>query len=158
MVRRTTGNALARPHGYCWKGARTNLDHERQQRGPWSSAEQRNLYFYERSLEEIQNAGVPAHSVDVLMNEVGSTHEEAKLVKQYAVEHGLQSVLDCHVGLPLAPRALDVLARVSRHGNSGRSDAGRSGRRLAATRNLVAKRTRLEIGADRVCEDDLLHG
>ena len=29
------------------------------QRGPWSSAEQRNLYFYERSLEEIHNAGAP---------------------------------------------------------------------------------------------------
>ena len=28
-------------------------------RGPWSSAEQRNLYFYERSLEELKNAGVP---------------------------------------------------------------------------------------------------
>lgn len=63
------------------------------QRGPWSSAEQRNLYFYERSLEEIHNAGAPDHSVDVLMNEVGSTHEEAKLVKQYAVDHGLKSVL-----------------------------------------------------------------
>ena len=63
------------------------------QRGPWSSAEQRNLYFYERSLEELHNAGVPDKSVDVLMNEVGSTHEEAELVKQYAVDRGFRSVL-----------------------------------------------------------------
>lgn len=63
------------------------------QRGPWSSAEQRNLYFYERSLEELHNAGAPDQSVDVLMNEVSNTHEEAELVKQYAVDHGLRSVL-----------------------------------------------------------------
>ena len=63
------------------------------QRGPWSSADQRNLYFYERSLEELHNAGVPDKSVDVLMNEVGSTHDEAELVKQYAVDHGFRSVL-----------------------------------------------------------------
>ncbi|HEY0727999.1 MAG TPA: YdcF family protein [Pyrinomonadaceae bacterium] len=63
------------------------------QRGPWSSAEQRNLYFYERALEEIHNAGAPDQSVDVLMNEVGSTYEEAELVKQYAADHGFRSVL-----------------------------------------------------------------
>lgn len=63
------------------------------QRGPWSSVEQRNPYFYERSLEEIHNAGAPDQSVDVLMNEVGSTHEEAELIKRYAVDHGFRSVL-----------------------------------------------------------------
>lgn len=63
------------------------------QRGPWSSVEQRNLYFYERTLEELHNAGAPDKSVDVLMNEVGSTHEEAELIKQYATENGLRSVL-----------------------------------------------------------------
>jgi len=63
------------------------------QRGPWSSAEQRNLYFYERSLEELHNAGAPDQSVDVLMNQVSSTHEEAELIKSYAIDHGLRSVL-----------------------------------------------------------------
>ena len=63
------------------------------QRGPWSSAEQRNLYFYERSLEELHNAGAPDQSVDVLMNQVSNTHEEAELIKQYATDHGLRSVL-----------------------------------------------------------------
>lgn len=63
------------------------------QRGPWSSAEQRNLYFYERSLEELHNAGVPDKSVDVLMNEVSGTHDEAELVKKYAVDQGFRSVL-----------------------------------------------------------------
>lgn len=63
------------------------------QRGPWSSAEQRNPYFYERSLEEIHNAGAPDKSVDVLMNQVNTTYEEAELVKQYALDHGFRSVL-----------------------------------------------------------------
>lgn len=63
------------------------------QRGPWSSAEQRNPYFYERSLEEIHNAGAPDKSVDVLMNQVSTTHEEAELVKQYAVDNGFRSIL-----------------------------------------------------------------
>jgi uncharacterized SAM-binding protein YcdF (DUF218 family) len=62
-------------------------------RGPWSSVEQRNLFFYERSLDELRNAGVAEESVEVLMTTVSSTHEEAELVKQYAVDHGLHSVL-----------------------------------------------------------------
>lgn len=63
------------------------------QRGPWSSAEQRNLFFYERSLEEIKNAGVPAEKVKILAKPVSSTQEEAELVRQYAEEHRLHSLL-----------------------------------------------------------------
>jgi uncharacterized SAM-binding protein YcdF (DUF218 family) len=62
-------------------------------RGPWSSVEQRNPYFYERSFDEIENAGVPANKIEVLMTPVDGTHEEAELVKQYAVDHGFKSVL-----------------------------------------------------------------
>lgn len=62
-------------------------------RGPWSSVEQRNLFFYERSLQELGNAGVPAENIELLTQPVSSTHEEAELVKQYAVEHGLHSIL-----------------------------------------------------------------
>jgi uncharacterized SAM-binding protein YcdF (DUF218 family) len=62
-------------------------------RGPWSNVDQRNLFFYERSLRVLESTGVPAESVEVLMQPVSSTHEEAELVKQYAVEHGLRSIL-----------------------------------------------------------------
>jgi uncharacterized SAM-binding protein YcdF (DUF218 family) len=62
-------------------------------RGPWSSAEQRNLFFYERSLEEIRNAGVPANSIEVLMKPVSSTQDEAELLRVYAKEHRLNSIL-----------------------------------------------------------------
>ena len=82
-------------------------------RGPWSSAEQRNLYFYERSLEEIRNAGVPESSVDVLMEPVAGTQEEAELVRQYAEEHRLQSVLIVTSAYH-SRRALWVFSRVFR--------------------------------------------
>lgn len=62
-------------------------------RGPWSSAEQRNLFFYERSLEELKLAGVPLQSVDVLMQPVASTYEEAEAVRDYAQQRGLRSIL-----------------------------------------------------------------
>lgn len=62
-------------------------------RGPWSEAEQRNPFFNERALEIIKNAGVPAEKVELLMQPVSSTYEEAELVKRYAGDHGLRSVL-----------------------------------------------------------------
>ena len=62
-------------------------------RGPWSSAEQQNLFFYERSIEEIRNAGVPGDKVELLPKPVLSTYEEAELARRYAEEHGLRSVL-----------------------------------------------------------------
>lgn len=61
--------------------------------GPWSSADQRNLFYYERSLKVITNAGVPANSIEVLMQPVSSTQDEAELVREYAKQHGLHSVL-----------------------------------------------------------------
>jgi uncharacterized SAM-binding protein YcdF (DUF218 family) len=62
-------------------------------RGPWSNAEQRNPFFYERALEEIRYAGVAASNTELLMKPVAGTYEEAELVRQYALEHGLHSVL-----------------------------------------------------------------
>ena len=62
-------------------------------RGPWSSVEQRNPFFYERAFDEIENAGVPADKIDVLMQPVNHTHEEAELVRRYALDHGIRSVL-----------------------------------------------------------------
>lgn len=62
-------------------------------RGPWSSSEQRNLFFYERSLEELRNAGVPANSTELLIKPVTTTWEEAELVRDYARQHELHSIL-----------------------------------------------------------------
>ena len=63
------------------------------QRGPWSSAEQRNPFFNERAHAEITRLGVVAEKVELLPEAVSSTYEEAELVKRYAVAHALRSVL-----------------------------------------------------------------
>jgi uncharacterized SAM-binding protein YcdF (DUF218 family) len=62
-------------------------------RGPWSSADQLNLFFYERSTEELRNAGVPSQSIEVLMKPVTSTFDEAQVVRDYAQQQGLHSIL-----------------------------------------------------------------
>jgi uncharacterized SAM-binding protein YcdF (DUF218 family) len=62
-------------------------------RGPWSEADQRNLFFYERSVSELQRSGVPAADVDVLPKEVVSTYEEAREVRAYAEANGVNSIL-----------------------------------------------------------------
>ena len=82
-------------------------------RGPWSSAEQRNLYFYERSLEELRIAGVPSQSVEALLQPVASTYEEAELIRDYAQQHGLHSILIVTSAYH-SRRALWVFSRVFR--------------------------------------------
>ncbi len=62
-------------------------------RGPWSSSEQRNPFFYERALASLKSAGVAESRIEVLPQPVTSTYEEALLVRQYAIEHKLGSVL-----------------------------------------------------------------
>lgn len=61
--------------------------------GPWSSVDQRNLYYYERAVEELKKAGVAEERVEVLPEPVTGTHDEAELVRDYAVNHGFKSVL-----------------------------------------------------------------
>ncbi len=63
------------------------------QRGGWSAAEERNLFFVERAAEELRRAGVPADSIEVLQPKVSSTHDEAVRLREYAGARGLRSVL-----------------------------------------------------------------
>lgn len=81
--------------------------------GPWSSAEQRNLYFYERSIEELRKSGVSPQHIDLAMKPVASTYDEALVVKEYAQQHGLQSVLIVTSAYH-SRRALWVFSRVFR--------------------------------------------
>lgn len=62
-------------------------------RGGWSSAEQRNPFFFEREVDELRAAGVGADRIVVLELPVTSTFEEATLLRQYAVSHNLRSVI-----------------------------------------------------------------
>ena len=61
--------------------------------GSWSSEQQRNPFFYERSRDELIGAGVARERIDVLMTPVSSTHEEALLLKQYAAGRNISSIL-----------------------------------------------------------------
>jgi uncharacterized SAM-binding protein YcdF (DUF218 family) len=63
------------------------------QQGGWSSAEQRNPFFYERALETLSNKGIPREKVEVLLQPVSSTRDEARLLRAYAEEYGLHSIL-----------------------------------------------------------------
>jgi len=83
------------------------------QQGPWSSSDQRNLFFYERSLEQLRNAGVPSQSIEVLMQPVSSTYDEAELIRNYAQQHGLRSILIVTSAYH-SRRALWVFSRVFR--------------------------------------------
>ena len=63
------------------------------QRGGWSAAEERNLFFVERAAEELRRAGVPADRIEVLPGAVSSTHDEAVRLREHAGARGLRSVL-----------------------------------------------------------------
>jgi uncharacterized SAM-binding protein YcdF (DUF218 family) len=82
-------------------------------RGPWSSEEQRNLFFYERSVEELRNAGVPSQSIEVVLKPVTSTYDEAEAVRDHAQQHGLRSILIVTSAYH-SRRALWVFSRVLR--------------------------------------------
>jgi len=83
------------------------------EQGPWSSSDQRNLFFYERSLEQLRNAGVPSESIEVLMQPVTSTYDETEVVRIYAQQHGLHSILIVTSAYH-SRRALWVFTRVFR--------------------------------------------
>ncbi|HWF89012.1 MAG TPA: YdcF family protein [Pyrinomonadaceae bacterium] len=83
------------------------------EQGPWSSSDQRNLFFYERSLEQLRNAGVPSESIEVLMQPVTSTYDETEVVRNYAQQHGLHSILIVTSAYH-SRRALWVFTRVFR--------------------------------------------
>jgi uncharacterized SAM-binding protein YcdF (DUF218 family) len=65
------------------------------QQGGWSSEQQRNPLFIERAAEELRREAVPAERIEMLpaTQAVSSTYDEGVQLRQYAAEHGLQSIL-----------------------------------------------------------------
>ena len=63
------------------------------QQGSWSSAEQRNPYFYEFAVKELIRLGVPSQNIEVVRPSVTSTWDEAQLISDYSKTHNLRSVL-----------------------------------------------------------------
>ena len=62
-------------------------------RGGWSPTEQRNPFFVERAVSVLQSEGVPADRIGVLPGVVSSTYDEAVLLRRYAAQHNLRSLL-----------------------------------------------------------------
>ena len=62
-------------------------------RGEWSSAEQRNPFFYERARDNLLALNVPADRVEVVPATVDGTFAEAIAVRQYAEANKLRSLL-----------------------------------------------------------------
>jgi len=62
-------------------------------RGEWSSSEQRNPFFYERARNNLLVFGVPAEQIEVIPQPVTNTYDEAEVLREYAVAHGLRSLL-----------------------------------------------------------------
>lgn len=62
-------------------------------RGGWSSAEQRNPYFVERAHAELIKQGVPPDKIRVAPGVAASTYSEVSIIRDYAMAHGLRSVL-----------------------------------------------------------------
>jgi uncharacterized SAM-binding protein YcdF (DUF218 family) len=62
-------------------------------RGGWSTTQQRNPRFTDLALDELVRAGVPREKIDVLQEPVDSTYDEAKLLRRYAAQNSLRSLL-----------------------------------------------------------------
>lgn len=61
--------------------------------GGWSSAEQRNPFFYERTRAELVRLGVPQSSIEVIFQPVHSTYDEAARLREYVNVHPMSSLL-----------------------------------------------------------------
>ncbi|HYP02124.1 MAG TPA: YdcF family protein [Pyrinomonadaceae bacterium] len=59
----------------------------------WSVAEQRNPLFVERAFAELRAAGVPPEKIEVLPAPATGTYTEASLLRAYATERNVRSLL-----------------------------------------------------------------
>jgi|ERR1044072_1988205 uncharacterized SAM-binding protein YcdF (DUF218 family) len=63
------------------------------QHGGWSSAEQRNPFFYEYAKRKLLQLGVPADRIEVLYTPATGTWNEALIVREYVTTKNIHSVL-----------------------------------------------------------------
>ena len=63
------------------------------QQGSWSNTLQRNPFYYESTLAELNRLGVPRERVDVLLEPVSNTYEEALLVRSHIEKQQIRTIL-----------------------------------------------------------------
>ena len=74
------------------KAPRIILTNDGQQ-GSWSNALQRNPFYYESTANELNRLGVPRDRVDILLEPVSNTLEEAVLVRSYIEKQQIRTIL-----------------------------------------------------------------
>lgn len=62
-------------------------------RGKYLHSQERNPWMVERAAWELQKHGVPVSQMEILLEQVSSTREEAALLHRYAVRHEVSSLL-----------------------------------------------------------------
>lgn len=97
------------------RAPRIMLTNDGQSSG-WSSAEQRNPLFVERSIVELEKAGVPSSDIEILPGTVTSTYEEASLLREVALRQHLKAIIFVTSAYH-SRRALWTLERVFQHTN-----------------------------------------
>lgn len=63
------------------------------QQGSWNNVLERNPFYYESTLTELTRLGVPRDRVDILMQPVSSTRDEAVLLREHVEKNAIRSVL-----------------------------------------------------------------
>lgn len=63
------------------------------QQGGWSETLQRNPFYFERSRDQLLNAGVPPKAIEIRLEPVSSTYEEAQLMRAVQRDLGLKSIV-----------------------------------------------------------------
>jgi len=61
--------------------------------GGWNNKEQRNLYFYELAMRELERQGVPDNRIQIVSGQAAGTFEEATRVREFAASHNLKRLL-----------------------------------------------------------------
>ena len=61
--------------------------------GGWSSAKQRNPFYFERSRDELVKFGARADAIEVLFSPVSSTYDEAVLLENHCKQHSIDSIV-----------------------------------------------------------------
>jgi len=59
----------------------------------WSQSEQRNPYYYERAINELRAAKVPADKIQVSLEPILGTYDEACVVRLYCEQHQIRSIV-----------------------------------------------------------------
>ena len=62
-------------------------------RGGWSKTEERNPYFYELAMKELERRGVPGEDIQVVSEIGAGTYEEASRVRKHATKHNQKRLL-----------------------------------------------------------------